>query len=398
MNAARARALLFELYDEAASLAGRYPRFVTRDVDRLPPGEVPVFTFHTIEPEPFEAQLAHLARNGYRTVDSEALLRHLTGAEALPPRSVMLTIDDGRKSVWTFGFPLLRRYGFKATVFLIPGYAREAEETGPTLADAWEGRVPARSLRVEDPQLMSWAEIRAMDAAGVADFQSHTLYHHRVPVSGRVTGFLGPQPREAFFDLPVPAGTEARLLADGPQALLGLPIFETAPVSHGRPRHHPPEGLVEECLAGVRAAGGVELFARPDAAAVLRRIFGEAVQRHGPGLRETHEEAEAALRRDLERSRLIIEEKLGGRPCRHLCYPYHAGSAVADRLAREAGYRSAFWGPLRHRAMPRAGTDPMRIPRVKNDYLHRLPGEGRRPLAAILGDKLRRRHRGGAVY
>lgn len=397
MIPARARALLFELSDEAASLAGRYPLFVTRDVEELPPDEVPVFTFHTIEPAVFEAQLAHLARNGYRTAGCDALLRHVTGEERLPPRSVMLTIDDGRKSVWTFGFPLLRRYGFTATVFLIPGYVEEAQETGPTLADAWEGRIPASTLQVEDPALMTWSEVRAMQAAGAAEFQSHTLFHHRVPVSARPAGFLGPRPRQAFFDLPVPAGLEPLLLAGGPQALLGLPLFETAPATHGRQRYHPPQGLLEECLARVREAGGAELFADRSGRRELRRILADAFRRHGPGRCETPAEAEAALRRDLLDARLAIETRLG-QPCRHLCYPYHEGSEIAGRLAAGTGHASAFWGPLPGRAMPRPGSNPMRLARVKNDYLHRLPGQGRRSLASIMGDKLRRRQSGGPVY
>jgi hypothetical protein len=228
-----------DLRTELHALRGGYPDFVARDIDSLPAGDVPVFTFHTIEPEPFEAQLRHLQRNGYRTIDADALLRHLTGEEPAPPRAVMLTIDDGRKSIWTYGFPLLRRYGFNATVFLIPGYVPEGSAVDANLDDVWAGRIAANALGVRDPELMNWHEIRAMHASGVIDLQSHTRFHHRVPVDSSVAGFLSPRHRAHPFDLPVPSGCEGRLAAAGPAGSYGLPLFRAASLMRAQPRYHP---------------------------------------------------------------------------------------------------------------------------------------------------------------
>lgn len=375
-----------------------YPEFVLRDIEALPAGDVPVFTFHTIEPEPFEAQLRHLRRNGYRTIDGATLLRHLAGTAPAPERAVMLTIDDGRKSVWTHGLPLLRRYGFRATVFLIPGYVEEGQGVAASLEDVWAGRVAAHDLAIADPALMNWHEIRALQASGLVDCQSHTRFHHRVPVEATPEGFFGPATRDAFFDLPVPSGEEWRLLGEGPAGAYGMPLYPAASLMLGQPRYHPPAEVVAACVEHVRRQGGASFFATPDAAAQLRRIHDETRQAHGQGRVEGPAEALAALADDLAGSRGLIEAALDGKPCTHLCFPYTEGSADAVRLAREAGFEAAYWGVLEDRRINRAGDDPLRIVRLKNDYIHRLPGAGRRSLGRIMLAKLRRRLAGGPIH
>jgi peptidoglycan/xylan/chitin deacetylase (PgdA/CDA1 family) len=391
---ATARELAFELH----CLRRHYPPFVTRNVERLEPGAVPVFTFHTIEPEPFAAQLAHLQQNGYRTIDGATLLSHLRGEVRAPADAVMLTIDDGRKSVWTYGVPLLRRYGFCATLFLIPGYVPGNGGVGPSLDDVDAGRLSPAELGVRDPELMTWDEIRAAQQSGVIDCQSHTCFHHRVPVAPTLEGFVGPANREAFFDVPVPAGEEWRLAAAGVPGAFGMPLFTSAPLMHARPRFHPAQGVVEACVDLVQSGGGAAFFAAPDAMARLRATYDAAVRACGGGRVEPPAEARMAVRDDLARSRSLIEAELGGKPCSHLCFPYTEGSEVAVQLAREVGYQAAYWGVLPSRTINRQGDDPLSIVRLKNDYIHRLPGQGRRSIAGILLDKLRRRAAGGPVY
>jgi peptidoglycan/xylan/chitin deacetylase (PgdA/CDA1 family) len=364
-------------------LGGRYPRFVTAARGATLHGEVPVFVFHSLEPASFEEQLGFLAANGYRTVDCDGFLRILSG-EAPADRTVMLTIDDGRASVWTWGFPLLKKYGMTAVVFLIPGQIPEAGAVSPNLDDVREGRVPAGSLASRDPELMSWAEVEAMAASGLVDFQSHTLHHHKVPTGPRVTDFVrvgGPPP----YDVPLPAGsaTEDR------RQLVGTPIFEADSLMSGRTVFVPDADLVASCReAAANGAQGDE----------LRDIVRKYGERHGAlGRLEGEAATSRRVLENLRASRRAIEERLG-RPARHLCYPYTIGSALSVRLSREAGYASNFWGVLPGRRSNRPGDDPFHAVRLKNDFIHRLPGQGRRPLGSILIDKVRRRASGGAVY
>src|SRR5690606_5045488 len=106
---------------ELSSLSQCYPAFVTRAAAPQP-GEVPVFVFHTIEPDRFAAQLTHLVESGYRTIDPDEYMRILSGAVRGSGREVLLTIDDARSSLWRYAFPLLRRFGCRATTFAITGW------------------------------------------------------------------------------------------------------------------------------------------------------------------------------------------------------------------------------------------------------------------------------------
>lgn len=84
----------------------------------------------------------------------------------------------------------------------------------------------------------------------------------------------------------------------------------------------------------------------------------------------------------------MISARLG-HEVRHLCFPWYMGSDVAVAAAKDAGYRSAFWGIFSGSNSPRPGTDPFRIPRIDCRYLPRLPGPGRRPLREILANHFR---------
>ena len=62
-------------------LLGRYPDFVTGGP--LPRGDVPVFVFHSVEPESFGRKLRHLADNGYVTLSAEEYHQGLLGDASL---------------------------------------------------------------------------------------------------------------------------------------------------------------------------------------------------------------------------------------------------------------------------------------------------------------------------
>jgi peptidoglycan/xylan/chitin deacetylase (PgdA/CDA1 family) len=122
---------------------------------------VPILCYHrfglgpnkmTVTPAQFEAQLDWLARNHYRVLRLGDLTGFLAGREPLPQRSVVITIDDGYESVHRHAFPLLRKYGFPATVFIYTDF------------------VGARDA-------MSWAQLRELAASGLFDIQGHSKTH-----------------------------------------------------------------------------------------------------------------------------------------------------------------------------------------------------------------------------
>lgn len=66
----------------------------------------------------FASQMKYLKDNHYRVISMEMLLEYLEYKKPLPKRSVVITIDDGYKSFYNIAFPILKQYGFTATLFI----------------------------------------------------------------------------------------------------------------------------------------------------------------------------------------------------------------------------------------------------------------------------------------
>jgi peptidoglycan/xylan/chitin deacetylase (PgdA/CDA1 family) len=368
---------------------GRYPPFVTGG--ELARGQVPVFCFHSLEPETFGRKLEHLARNGYATLSADEYFAFLEGRFEPPERALVLTFDDGRSSVRTVGFPLMRRHGFKGIVFVVPGRTRSRPGAlPPTLDDVASGRTTVAALlqrEESDEAFLSWEEIEALSRSGLFDFASHSLSHARVHVAPRVETFLHPGLRRGYGPLDVPwVYHDGRDLFAG-EAPLGTPLLRSQPRLSDAPRFYEDPGLRRECAALVAGEGGGRFFERPDWERRLQRVVAG---RRVSGRVETAGEREAAVTRELSESRRLIEERLGRR-APDLCYPWHVAGKLARRLAREAGYRSAYCGKVAGVPITPAGGDPQQIARIGEDYVELLPGRGRGRLADVLRAKLRRR-------
>lgn len=122
---------------------------------------VPILCYHrfgakpsklNVSPAAFEQQMDYLARNGYTVVTLPRLARFLEGREALPAKSVAITIDDGYRSTFEIAYPILRKFGFPATVFLYTDFVGASDA-------------------------MTWAQMKEMMASGVITIQPHSKSH-----------------------------------------------------------------------------------------------------------------------------------------------------------------------------------------------------------------------------
>ncbi|MDF2503947.1 polysaccharide deacetylase family protein [Clostridium sp.] len=91
---------------------------------------VPVVMYHSVSNEPtlgnlritkdnFEAQMKYLKDNGYYTLTMDEVNDFITKNKPIPEKSVALTFDDGYEDNYTNVYPVLKKYGFKATVFVV---------------------------------------------------------------------------------------------------------------------------------------------------------------------------------------------------------------------------------------------------------------------------------------
>jgi len=90
---------------------------------------VPVLMYHSVKyekdnpvripKEKFKEQMKYLKDNGYTTLSLDELYDFLENNNPIPKKSVVLTFDDGYKDNYENAYPILKEYGFKATIFMI---------------------------------------------------------------------------------------------------------------------------------------------------------------------------------------------------------------------------------------------------------------------------------------
>ncbi|HEX5421480.1 MAG TPA: polysaccharide deacetylase family protein [Gammaproteobacteria bacterium] len=379
-----------------ALLAGHMPRYLVgfSKQARFAVRGTPVLVFHVVEPEAFETQLEFLAENRYRTVDADELERRcLEGAGN--SRSVALTFDDADSSFWTYAFPLLKRYGFKAILFAVSGLVPDDAEVRPNLDDVSNGLASLDELRSRAAKqpLCTWRELEEMHASGRIDIQSHSHSHCRVPVSPLVIDFHHP----AFDTNPVfPADVPLSVFDDpdrpARRLLPGAPIFENAPRLTGRRRFREDPAFVEALIGCASQCGDSRFFERPDWRAQLSRELSKwPLNRRGEF--ETTAETTAGMRREFEQSKLELEAQLPGKRVRHFCFPWYQWCPEAVALAAEAGYTS-LWGGLNLRHGKRWGPNgPVMMQRIPQEYLRCLPGKGRVAASDVWKARIKGLHR-----
>lgn len=125
------------------------------------------------------AHLSWLKANDFHVLSLDEVLAATRGERSLPDRAVMLSFDDGLRSMYTHVFPLLVSFGYPAivspvTAWLEPGADVEYER---------------ERLGTED--FVSWEQLREMQASGLVEIASHTHDLHQ-GIVGNPQGNLQP--------------------------------------------------------------------------------------------------------------------------------------------------------------------------------------------------------------
>ncbi|WP_245867616.1 Poly-beta-1,6-N-acetyl-D-glucosamine N-deacetylase [Sporomusa silvacetica DSM 10669] len=123
--------------------------------------DVPILNYHKVDnfyhalsipPEEFEEQMAYLAQNGFTTITPDQLMAYLNHDRELPENPILITFDDGYLDNFTNAYPIMKKYGFTATIFLVTNKIGHEEN------------------------FMSWDQVRTMQKDGFV-FGSHTVSH-----------------------------------------------------------------------------------------------------------------------------------------------------------------------------------------------------------------------------
>jgi peptidoglycan/xylan/chitin deacetylase (PgdA/CDA1 family) len=317
-------------------------------------------------PEMFEGYLRFLSRRGYHGIDLHQWHAHMKSGAPLPDKPIALTFDDGYLDNWVYAVPLLRKYGFRATVFVATDFIQPGDSCRPTLEDVWRGHTDEGAL--EAFGYMNRAELRAAAREGVLDVQSHGRTHTWWPVSERIVDFHRPgvgmrHARWMWWNAypeRKPFWFTAFDRADLPW---GLPVYESA-LALARPAVSRDKALDERLVRRVDAEGGESFFERPE----WREQLEEEVRRHrdetgGAEKRESDEAFSERLRGELTGSREELEA-LTGKPVRFMCWPNGGVCDEAYALLEPCGYVAATYPSRARERVNRYGNRPDRVARI----------------------------------
>lgn len=126
---------------------------------------VPVLSYHkfsrekadllTVRASVFEEQMRFLKENGYRVITMDLFFDFLHSGRPIPRKSVVITIDDNWHSIYEIAFPILKKYGYPATLFVYT------------------------DLILPGGKTLSWDLLAEMSRGGI-DIQCHTKSHRNL--------------------------------------------------------------------------------------------------------------------------------------------------------------------------------------------------------------------------
>lgn len=107
--------------------------------------------------ENFANQMEYIKKNGYEVITLDELVRSIKDKRSLKKNRVVITLDDGYKDNFEYAYPVLKRYGFPATIFIITDFI-------------------GRSYIGKGKKFLNWDEVMTMSKDKIS-FGAHTKTH-----------------------------------------------------------------------------------------------------------------------------------------------------------------------------------------------------------------------------
>ncbi|MFC1926562.1 polysaccharide deacetylase family protein [Chloroflexota bacterium] len=273
----------------------------------------------------FESQIKTLRSAGFASITLLDLFEYRIGNKEIPPQSIVLTFDDGYLDNWIYAYPILKKYGFKGTIFISPEFVAPSQETRTNLLSSRAESTEEKS-KLMQLGFLSWAEMRIMEQEQVMDIQSHTMTHTFYPISPKVIDYRqsngsGKSSKYVWMDWNKHVDSKYNYFEMNFAPPSQEPVYE-----------------FEEAITA-------------------RRFFPES------GQYETEEEYEERLRYEIIESKKIIEKELN-KKVNFLCWPRGKYNEISLEIAKEAGYLSTAYGSRDIGKENTPQTDPSRFKRI----------------------------------
>ncbi len=124
-----------------------------------------VQTADTISPRRFREHMETIEQAGYTPITLQDLYDYVEIGKELPPKSVLITFDDGYESNYKLAFPVLKEFNFPAVIFAIGSSIGHQE----FYKDTHYRMTPH----------FSYEEAKEMEETGLVSIQSHTYDMHQ---------------------------------------------------------------------------------------------------------------------------------------------------------------------------------------------------------------------------
>jgi peptidoglycan/xylan/chitin deacetylase (PgdA/CDA1 family) len=127
------------------------PAFITVEKGDI---TVPILLYHhitsgldgsryNVDPAIFEEQVKWLYDNHYTTINISEVASLILNGGQIPQRPVVITFDDGNLDVFENAYPILQKYGFAATFYIVDRYINgkdmiSTEQIKELIAQGWE--------------------------------------------------------------------------------------------------------------------------------------------------------------------------------------------------------------------------------------------------------------------
>lgn len=333
---------------------------------------IPVFYFHSVAPVRYrnwvksfltlelrylDELLKFLKRKHFRTISLRDYYQLRKNSKKVPSDTICLTLDDGYADCWIYVYPLLKKYGFKATVFVAPECVDPGQGIRKNLDDHWSGRVSYDELPVAG--YLRWDEMREMITKGVIDVQSHTMTHTKYFITDKLTGFHHPGSRNVYpvWNMDI---LKKPFYMDDPDYMknlpFGYPLFEEGYAVTARKVMINSDFNNEVIqLAGPLLKDGIYNFEEINKQ--ISPVY-EKYKSNGKLVvhRETDEEYGLRLDYEIKGSKKILEERLGHK-VEFCCWPHGGNNEYTHQKALESGYLATTKG--------KCNTDPDDVTRIE---------------------------------
>jgi len=135
---------------------------------------LPILMYHKIEnsdktktdvvsPAFFRKHMKYLKEHGYNVIPLKDFLKakgNCPNNACLPRKTVILTFDDGYENNYTYAFPVLKEFGYPATIFISPDLIGKEKDGS---------------------RFLNWRQLREMRDEGIIDYGSHGMTQAYLP-------------------------------------------------------------------------------------------------------------------------------------------------------------------------------------------------------------------------